>query len=263
MEENRLPELPNIITLLNHVFQEHPVIRFILQWENVFFSLLIATGISLLFYFGTRKRELIPSGLQNFLEYVVELIRSLITSILGPVEGEKYLPFLGTLFIYILTMNLFGIIPLMKSPSASLNTTVALALCVFCLVQYLNIKNMGLFGFFYHMAGEPKSIGGWIFAPFMLILELITQLARPVTLSLRLFGNVMGEDILLGIFAIFGITILASYNPPVGLPLQIPFMFVALLTSFMQALVFTLLSTIYIFLSMVQHEEKHHPESKH
>jgi F-type H+-transporting ATPase subunit a len=152
-------------------------------------------------------------------------------------------------------MNLFGLVPLMKAPSSNLNITIALALCVFVLVQFLNIKNMGIFGFIYHLAGSPKTIIEWALAPFLLLLELISQLARPVTLSLRLFGNVLGEDILIGTFALLGVTLGITYFS-VGLPLQIPFVFLALLTSTMQALVFTLLSTVYILLSST-HKEEH------
>lgn len=254
--ESRVPEVPNIITLLYNRFQEMPWAQFLHKWENVFFSIFIATLIALIAYFGSRKKEMIPYGLQNALEAIVEQFRKVILGILGP-TGEVYIPFLGTLFIYILTMNLFGLIPFMKSPSSSLNITVALAICVFCLVQFLNIRNMGVLGFLYHMAGSPKDTVGWIMAPIMLVMELISQLARPVTLSLRLFGNVLGEDILIGAFALFGVAALATFNSPVGLPLQLPFMFLAILTSLMQALVFTLLSTVYILLS-TPHSEEHH-----
>jgi F-type H+-transporting ATPase subunit a len=253
--EKKVPELPNFIGILYHRFHDMPFAKFLHQWENVIFSIIVATLISTVAYLGTRKRDLIPSGLQNFLELLIEKFHKLITDVLGP-SGEKYIPFLGTLFIYILTMNLFGMVPLMKAPSANLNITIALAICVFCLVQYLNIRNMGLFGFIYHLAGSPKTVIEWILAPFLFGLELISQLARPITLSLRLFGNILGEDILIGAFAILGVTLIASFSY-VGLPLQIPFMFLGLLTSLMQALVFTLLSTVYILLSSPHSEKKH------
>jgi F-type H+-transporting ATPase subunit a len=253
-----VPELPNFITLLYRRFQGYPWADFLHHWENVIFAIIVAIVVSVLFHLGVRKRELIPKGVQNFLELVVETLSQIITGILGH-DGKKYIPFLGTLFIYILSMNLFGLIPLMKSPSASLNITVALAICVFCLVQYLNIRNMGIKGFLWHMAGSPKDTVGWVMTPFMFPLELLTQFSRPVTLSLRLFGNIMGEEALIGYFALAGVALL-SYFPlttPVGLPLQIPFMFLALLTSLMQALVFTLLSTVYILLSIPHEEGKH------
>jgi F-type H+-transporting ATPase subunit a len=249
-----VPEVPNIITLLHKKFHDSSFIKFLHTWESLIFAFLISTIISLVFYFGSRHRNLIPSGLQNFLEWMVELLRKFILEVLGP-SGEKYVPFLGTLFIYILFMNWMVLIPFMKAPSSNFNITVALALCVFVLVQYLNIKNYGVLGFLYHLAGSPKGFMGWALVPLMLPIEILTQFTRPLTLALRLFGNVLGEDILIGAFALFGVYALASWDYPVGLPLQIPFMFLAMLTSLMQALVFTLLSTIYILLSTPEHEK--------
>lgn len=252
-----VPELPNFVTLLYHRFQDAGWALFLHRWENIIFSLIVGCLLSLIAYMGTRKKERIPSGLQNFLELGIEKFRHLVVGVLGP-QGERYVPFLGTLFIYIFAMNIFGMVPFMKSPSSSLNITAALAICVFCLVQYLNIRNMGFFGFFYHLAGSPKTLVAWLLAPLMLSLELISQIARPVTLSLRLFGNVLGEDILIGAFALMGVVMLSSLQSPIGIPLQIPFMFLALLTSLMQALVFTLLSTVYILLSIPSSEKHSH-----
>jgi F-type H+-transporting ATPase subunit a len=148
-------------------------------------------------------------------------------------------------------MNLLGLVPLMSSPTSNLNITVALAICVFVLVQYLNIRNMGLKGFLYHLAGSPTNAVGWLIVPLMFPIELLTQLSRPVTLALRLFGNILGEKILVAFFAMVGITLLYFF------PIQIPFMFLGILTSVMQAMVFTLLTAIYILLSVPHTEEIH------
>jgi len=97
--------------------------------------------------------------------------------------------------------------------------------------------------------------------PLNLPLHIIGELAKPLSLSLRLFGNISGEDMLLAIFVGLGISITAILHPPAwmpGLPLQLPFIFLALLTSFVQALVFTLLSTIYFSLMTHHEEEEHH-----
>lgn len=251
-----VPGLPNFIGLLHKHYKDSPFISFLYQWESLIFSILISSCICLAFYLGLRKKELIPTSIQNAIEGFFEFFRTSIISIIGP-KGEKYVPFLGTLFIYIFIMNISGIVPLMMSPSANLNITLAMAICVFCLVQFLNIKNMGVLGFLYHLAGSPNNIAGWIISPLQFFVELLNQFSRPVTLALRLFGNVLGEEILIGAFVLFGIGLIASHNLPVGLPLQIPFMLFGLLTSFMQALVFTLLSAVYILLSM-PHGEQHH-----
>lgn len=250
-----VPEVPNFITLLYYRFHQMPWAQFLHHWENVIFSILIAFLIAFFAYLGIRRQQWIPTGWQNLCELFVEQVNRLIFDVLGS-DAKTYIPFLGTLFIYIFVMNISGLVPFMKAPSSSLNITAALAICVFCFVQYLNIKNMGVFGFLYHLAGSPKTVVEWALFPLMFSLELIAQLARPVTLALRLFGNILGEDILIGAFALLGVVLLLSFHPPVGLPLQIPFMFLGLLTSLMQALVFTLLSTVYILLSM-PHKHKH------
>jgi len=242
------PESPNFITLIYRAFAGAHWAETLHYWENVIFSIIIAILISSFFYLGASKNQLIPSGLQNFLEWIVESFHNLIVGILGP-KGSEFVPFIGTLFIYILCMNLFGLIPLMHSPSSSLNITVGLAICVFFRVQYLNVKNMGLGGFIYHMAGSPKDAVGWLMVPIMFPIELLTQFTRPITLALRLFGNILGEKILISFFAIIGVTLLYFF------PIQTPFMFLGLLTSLMQAMVFTLLTTIYILLSEPHTEE--------
>lgn len=252
-----LKESPNIVSLLHELFANKPWADFLREWENIIFSICIALLTTLVFRWGIRKREMIPQRLQNFFELLAELLTKHLYGILGS-EGKKYVPFLGTIFIYILSMNLFGLIPLMKSPSVSLNITIAMAVCVFALVQYLNIKNMGVLGFLYHLAGAPKNGIEWAMVPLMFPLEVLTQLSRPVTLALRLFGNIMGEDVLISYFTLLGVTLFGLMHLPIaaGIPLQIPFMFLAILTSLMQALVFTLLTAVYIMLSMPHHEEK-------
>lgn len=245
-----VPVFPNVLTYVEEYLGDSPWADYLRDWESVVFSLFAGSIICLVFIFGTRRNELIPQGFQNFLEWVVDSFRSFVVSILGP-EGEVYVPFLGTLFIYILTMNLLGLIPLMASPSSNLNVTLALAICVFVMVQYLNIKHMGIGGFLYHLAGSPTNIVGWVIAPLMFPIELITQISRPITLALRLFGNIVGEKILVAFFAVVGISMLYYF------PIQLPFMLLGVLTSVMQAMVFTLLSTIYILLSVPHSEEIH------
>jgi F-type H+-transporting ATPase subunit a len=249
-------ESPNLVTFVSDSINNPSVSKFLHHWQDPIFSVLIATIISLVFYFGSRRSDIMPKPFQNFLEFFAEAVDSIVVEIIGP-EGKKFVPFIGTLFIYILCMNWAGLIPLFKSPSSSLSITVGLALCVFGLVQYLNFKNMGFFGFFYHLAGSPKGALGWAMVPLMLPIEIITQFARPLTLSLRLFGNVMGEDIFIALATVFGVSVLSNFVVPVGLPLQLPFLLLGFFTGFLQALVFTLLTTVYILLSLPGSEEEY------
>lgn len=255
--EGGAPEFPNLIELLHQGTQGHsPLINFLFEFRVVVFSTIVWLLMGLLAYAAYRKRTLVPQGVQNFLEWVVEFLTNLVTGILGE-GGRKYVPFIGTLFIYIFCMNLFGLFPFMFSPTSKLNTTLALAICVFLYVQYTGIRNFGILGYMHHLAGSPKSTVEWALVPLNLPLHIIGELARPVSLSLRLFGNITGEDMLLAIFASLGVAIMSFTHLPIGLPLHLPFIFLALLTSFVQALVFTLLTTIYFSL-MSSHDEDHH-----
>lgn len=245
---SEVPEVPNLFTFI-HKGTQHSFAYLLHQWDAVIFSIFLGIVIAIVFLWGARRRDEIPqTRLQNFLELIVESMQKFAREILGPEIGDKYVPFLGTLFIYILMMNWLVLFPFMKAPSSNLSITAALAICVFVLVQFLSVRNFGFFGYLYHMAGSPKGALGWAMVPLMFPIELLTQLSRPLTLAFRLFGNVIGEDILIGAFALFGVAIFA--NSPVGIPLQMPFMMFAMMTGLMQALVFTLLTAIYILLSM-------------
>ena len=250
-------ELTNFVTILIQLFSGTSFADFLHKWENVIFSLIIIGILVAIAKIASRNPKMVPDGLQNVVEMVVETLETFIVDVIGP-RGRKFVPFLGTLFLYILFMNLSGLIPFMKSPSANVNTTLALALCVFFYVQYTGLRENGIIGYIDHLAGQPRSALQWSFVPLMLPIHLIGELAKPMSLSLRLFGNVTGEDILIFIFVSLGVTVMSFTHAPIGLPLQLPFIFLALLTSFIQALVFMLLSTIYFSMMLPHSEEEHH-----
>jgi F-type H+-transporting ATPase subunit a len=250
-------ELPNFITFLSRFFVGTSAGEFLHRWENVIFSLIVAGVIILLARLSSRNPGLLPGKLQNVAEFFVEQLEGFILGILGP-RGRKFVPFLGTLFLYILCMNYFGLIPLMKAPTANLNQTAALAICVFIYVQYTGIRENGPLGYIDHLLGQPRSPVQYAFAPLMLVLHVIEEFVKPVSLSFRLFGNITGEDILIFIFVGLGVALTSFTHVPIGVPLQLPFYFLALLTGFIQALVFTLLSTIYFAMMLPHEEEGHH-----
>ena len=142
----------------------------------------------------------------------------------------------------------------MKSPTSNLNTTVALAVTVFFYVQGTGIRENGVFGYLDHLMGSPRDFVGWFMVPLNLPLHILQELIKPLSLSLRLFGNILGEDSLIAAFVTLGIGALAFFHLPFGIPFQFPFLMLALLTGTIQAVVFSLLSTIYISL-MLPHEE--------
>jgi len=256
-------ELPTFITLIeNGLGADHPVSHFLHTWENVIFSLLVAailivvTGLAL-----RRPTTGVPGRFQNAVEMVMEQLHDFFVGILGPTHGPRYVPYLGTLFLYIIMMNLFGLIPFMKSATSSLNITAALGLTTFAYVQFEGIRNLGIVGYLDHLAGNPRSVIQWGMVPLMLPIHVLGELAKPISLSCRLFGNIFGEDMLLVAFMGLGVSILAFTHLPFGIPLHWPlFIGLALLSSTLQALIFSVLSSIY-FLLMLPHE--HEAEAHH
>lgn len=251
-----LKELANWVTLVNEYWHDAPFAHFLHQWENVVFSLMAGFFLIGISFFAARKKSLIPDPLQNALELAVESLENLVTGIIGP-RGRPYIPFIGTLFLYILVQNSMGLVPGMKSPTSSLNTTVALAICVFFYVQGIGIKENGIIGYLDHLMGSPRDLVGWIMVPLNLPLHILEEFIKPMSLSLRLFGNVLGEDSLIAAFVGLGILSLSFIHSPIGLPLQFPFLLLSILLGTIQALVFSLLSTIYISLMLPHAEEEH------
>jgi F-type H+-transporting ATPase subunit a len=242
------PQLPSLISL---VFGHTGVVH---DWVNVIYAFVAAIFLCIIAMSVYRKRQMIPGPFQNAVEMLVEGMYNFLETILGK-EARKYVPFLGTLFFYILVMNWMGMVPLGHSPSTSLNITVSLAVIVFLYAQYTGIRRLGILGYLDHLAGSPRDAVSWVMVIIMFPLHVIGELAKPLSLSLRLFGNITGEDVLIAVFVGLGVAILSFL--PVGLPLQFPFYFLGLLLSTIQALVFTLLSSIYILL-MLPHEEHAH-----
>lgn len=172
----------------------------------------------------TRKVEMIPSGFQNFIEMIFEFLISLIEQNIGS-KGVKAFPLLGSLFLFILLGNWMGSVPFLGSPTSDLNTTVALALTVLISIQFLGVKEKGV-GFFKHFL-TPN--------PLMLPLNIVEELSKPLSLAFRLFGNVMGEHIVVAVLLFL-----------VPLLVPIPMMLFGLFTGALQAYVFTILSTVYL-----------------
>jgi F-type H+-transporting ATPase subunit a len=182
------------------------------------------------------KLEMVPRGLQNFWEVVVSTLEDIVVQIMGE-PGRPYFPLIATLAIYILCCNLIGIMPWFDSSTANLNTTLALALLAFTVTHIVGIKEHGVH-YVKHFLGPVP----WLI-PLMLPIEIIGHLSRILSLSFRLFGNIMGEDLALVI-----LTILVPYVVPV------PMMFLMVFTSFIQTLVFIMLTMMYITGSL---EEAH------
>jgi F-type H+-transporting ATPase subunit a len=260
-----IPHAPNIVTLiasLLHDEQGEPsaAARFLVSFVDPIFSLIVA-GLLAGFFIRLRRNldPRNPSRLQVLAEVILGGLYSLFRQIIGP-TAHRYTPYLGTLFIFIICNNLMGLVPLGHSSTASFqNTTFALGLATFFYVQGIAIKENGVLGYLHHMAGSPRTPMDWGFSLLLFPLHVLGELIKPISLSLRLFGNIFGEDTLIATMVILGYLLVKSIVGSewvVGLPIQFPFYFLGLLGSTIQALVFALLSTVYIAL-MLPHGEHH------
>jgi len=217
----------------------------------IIMSAMIIVFLGIFSIIATRRLQKVPGRLQSLLEMIVEGLENFVKSQMGRVAGS-FTPFIGTLFIYIFVMNMMGQIPLFHSPTSNFNTTIALTLIVFFVTQYQGFKNNGVIGYFKHMVGKPL----WL-APLLFPLHLMQEfLARPLSLSMRLFGNILGEDTVLAIFIGFS-PFLLGFIP---IPVHLPMVFLALLCSTIQAMIFSLLASFYIAgaVGVYEEEEEHH-----
>ncbi len=271
-----IPELPNVITVLSGWNHGHPAIAWLHRWENVVFSAIIALALCFIAWRYGRKPALIPKGGQNLIEAMIEGIDAFVQRVIGP-AGREHTPFIGSLFLYIWFMNLSGLIPGFKSSTSNLNTTVGLALAVFCYVQAFRIRALGIGAYLHHLAGSP-SFDDVKVAPLamkcMLIpikcfvmgvlftLELVGEFIKPISLSLRLGFNVFAEDVLLAVLVGLGIVAgTALHLPyPFSIPVQIFVVPLVLIFSTVQALVFSLLTSVYIGLMLPHGDHETHGE---
>ncbi|MDX2176170.1 MAG: F0F1 ATP synthase subunit A [Candidatus Sumerlaeia bacterium] len=249
-----------------------PIINYAPWDAHLFLLIAAAVTVGLGHLFGKQFRSAKASAMrrpdrgQVFLEMVVGGMYKFTEGILGKKHAKEYFPFVGTLFVFIFVCNFLGLVPLMKPPTASLVITFSIALCTFFYVQYTAAFKMGYGKYLHHLAGEPSFSNpiSLVLAPLFFVLETIGTLSKPVSLALRLFGNMLGKDILLGAFLGMGITLMSvvshTLGEYVGVPLTFPFYFLGILLGAIQALVFTILSAIYILL-VLPHE--HHDDHGH
>ncbi|MDP3096684.1 MAG: F0F1 ATP synthase subunit A [Syntrophales bacterium] len=213
----------------NHWLKEHHLVVVTYTW-------FIMTALALFSFLATRRVSILPGRFQNVMEVIVEGIDTFLTDTMGP-EGRKFFPLIATLGIYILISNLLGLIPGFESPTANLNTTVSLAVVVFAMTHIVGIRVHGI--------KYVKQFMGpvWWLTPLMMPIELISHLSRPLSLSVRLFGNIMGEDIVLAVVLLL-----------VPLLVPLPVFVLMIFTSGIQTVVFMLLTMMYIAGAM---EEAH------
>lgn len=270
--------------------EEHLNIPF-LEWlsNSIFVSFIV---VALVLYWArasTIRMEIVPGRTQNLFEAIIEALYEMLEGIVGKHMVHRTFSLLATLFIFILISNWFALlpgvgsvgwgkidgpfhyisnieVPFLRPTTADLNMTLGMAAVFMALWFYWTVSETGLWNFFKHefgVKGGLKGLGAMLLAPiffFVGIIEIISILFRPVSLSLRLFGNVYAGETLLGSMINLGhelhLPAFVAYIMSVIVP--IPFYFLELLVGVLQALVFTLLCAVYIQLSTSHDEEEAH-----
>jgi F-type H+-transporting ATPase subunit a len=215
---------------------------FLVSWFVI--GLLVSASI-----LGTRNIQMVPGGTQNLMEYALEFIRDLAKAQIGEKEYRSWVPFIGTLFLFVFVSNWSGALLPWKlihipqgeltAPTSDINTTIALALLTSLAYFYAGFRKKGL-GYFGNYV-QP--------VPFMLPFKIIEDFTRPLSLSFRLFGNILADELVVGVLVLL---------VPLFIPL--PVMALGLFTSAIQALIFATLAASYIGEAMEDHHGEGHEE---
>lgn len=218
---------PVLITTLLGV-DEVTILGQTMEFKHVVFTWIVMLALFTLGFIARRNLTLVPGKLQNVLETLVDGLEQLTVNTIGE-EGRRFAPLLCGIFVFILSLNITGLIPGFDAPTANINTTMAFAVFVFVFYNFHGLKRWGP-GYIKHFMG-PKLI----LTPLMLPIELISHLARPLSLTLRLFGNIRGEEIVLALFFVL-LPVISTY----------PVYFLFLLAKTLQAFIFFMLTMIYL-----------------
>lgn len=220
---------------LFHVHAENPA----RPWANFITMEILVAAIIVVLFAMLRPRLSMdrPGKLQHIFEVIYSFLRGEATENIGH-EGPKFLPFLGTLFIFILFCNLIGIIPGFESPTMNPSVPAGCAVLVFVYYNFMGFKQQGIFKYLAHFAGPMP-----ILAPLMVPIELISHMARPLSLTIRLFANMLAGEKVTVVF--LGLTYLVAPALFMGLHVFV---------SFLQAYIFVLLTMIYLS-ETVPHEQ--------
>jgi len=247
---------------LQHVFGDSlvfgsldmtPTKHLIMMWLASIVLLVVVLG-------STRKRSLVPHGVYNFVEVLVQFVRvEICRNNIGQKYGDRYVPYLVSVFFFILFVNLFGLLPWAATATGNIAVTAALALFTFVITQYAAIKAMGLGGWLKHLTG---GVAVWLW-PIMIPVEILGLFTKPFALTVRLFANMIAGHIV--ILSLIGL-IFAIGSPFVALgsvPMALAIFGLELFVGFVQAYIFTMLSSLFIGQGIQHAEHAHHEEHGH
>jgi F-type H+-transporting ATPase subunit a len=223
--------------------------------SSLFTGWIVALVIIVLAFFLSRRISAVPGRGQNGLEYVYEGLANFATSLGGP-GARRYVPIFVTFFVFILLSNWSGLLPFvgrteqLRAPTSDVNVTIGLALVAFAMFHIEGVRALGFrgyFGKFFSLRGFKDGIGAGIIALFVGVLEFFLEFIKPVTLSMRLFGNIYAGEIALGVITALTIVVI----PVAMVSLEV-------LLNFMQALIFSVLALMFTLAAIEGHHEEEH-----
>jgi F-type H+-transporting ATPase subunit a len=190
-----------------------------------------------------RKPSVVPSGAANFFETIAVFLRDEVALPIMGDHGRKYLPFLLTIFFFILFCNLIGLVPYSATPTGNINVTAGLAICTFAVMLGAGVVNNGPIGYFKSLF--PSGVPGWLLI-ILVPVELISLFVKPFALCVRLFANMTGGHVAILVFLGLIVILQNEWVALGSVPFAVAIYILEVFVSFVQAFVFTLLSTVFI-----------------
>lgn len=228
--------------------------------SSLFTMFFVVAFVALVAILLTRGMKLVPGRAQNLFEWAYESLENWAVS-LGGAAARPHVPLFAALFLFILFSNWSGLLPFFgklvqfRAPTSDVNVTLGLALFAFAYYHYQGFRQLGVRGYlgkFFVLSGFRQGVGAGLIALFVGLIEFLLEFIKPVTLSMRLFGNIFGGEVALGVITALTIAII-----PIGM------LSLELLLNFVQALIFSTLTLMYTIIAIESHHEDEHAEEAH
>ena len=243
---------PDVHTDPSAIVTSHPSIT-----STILTTWVVMAFVLVIFILATRSVRLIPTRVQNLVEFAYEALENWAVS-LGGIGARRHVPLFATFFLFILFSNWSGLMPFfgkiveLRAPTSDVNVTIGLALVAFVYFHYQGFRALGVRGYlgkFFVFSGFKEGPAAGFIGLFVGLIEFLLEFIKPVTLAMRLFGNIFGGEVALGVITALTIAII-----PIGM------LSLELLLNFIQALIFSTLMLMYTIIAMEGHGEEHHDE---